>query len=160
MSKRIAQTIPALLGVLFVYSGIYKLLHPGPATMGLESLDVPYGWAKAIVAGVTALELYLGSILVLRISLKYALIFSTALMFAFTGYLFYLSALAHPPSCGCLGLTGIFQNTRHEALLGLVRNCAILWVIKWSYDHHFPRNADIRRMQSEVLIVHNRTAEE
>jgi hypothetical protein len=130
---------PPLLGALFILAAIAKLLHPGLATMALESLDLPTSWAQAIVACVTGLELYLGAILIFRLELKWALVFSTLVMSAFTVYLFYLSTLAHPPSCGCLGLTGIFQNSRHEALLGLARNCAILWLIKWAYDRHFPK---------------------
>jgi hypothetical protein len=78
------------------------------------------------------------------------MILSTALVFVFTGYLFYRSTLAHPPSCGCLGLTGIFQNSRHEALLGLARNFLILWLIKWSYDRHLP----ISRVGSKALLPH------
>ena len=137
---RVAKCIPLLLGTLFVYAGIQKLLHPGPATMALESLDVPYSWARAIVASVIVLELYLGAILIINLNLKFALVVATGVMFLFAGYLWYLSTLANPPSCGCLGLTGIFQNSRHEALLGLARNFLILWTIKWTYDQHFPIN--------------------
>ena len=136
----VAKSVPALLGAIFVYAGIYELFHPGPATMALESLDVPYSWAKAIVALVIVLEFYLGCSLILRLSLRFAMLSATALMLVFTGYLWYLSTLANPPSCGCLGLTGVFENSRHEALLGLARNFLILWAIKWSYDRHFPAN--------------------
>jgi len=148
---------PLLLGALFILAAISKLLHPGPATVALESLRVPTIWAKAIVATVTSLELYLGAVLMLKVDLRYALIFSTFVLFVFTAYLFYLSTLAHPPSCGCLGLMGIFQNSRQEALLGLARNCALLWAIKWTYDRHFPNGAsssgthtDTDRVQSLI----------
>jgi len=77
------------------------------------------------------------------------------LMFLFTGYLSYLCTLAHPPACGCLGLTGIFQNSRHEALLGLARNCAILWVIKWSYDRHFPKPTTAAGIQTVAAMPQN-----
>ena|SRR5437879_2751104 len=51
----------------------------------------------------------------------------------------YLSTLAHPPSCGCLRLTGIFKSRKQEALFGLFRNCLILWSLKLAYDYYFPR---------------------
>lgn len=137
--NRIAKFIPVLLGLLFAYAGIQKLLHPGAATMALESLDLPYGVAKALVAGVIIVEFYLGTLLVLRKDLRYALSMATVVMFVFTGYLWYLATLANPPSCGCLGLTGIFENSRHEALFGLARNFLILCAIKWTYDRHFPK---------------------
>lgn len=44
-----------------------------------------------------------------------------------------------PPSCGCLGLTGIFKSRKQEALFGLFRNCLILWALKLAYDYYFPR---------------------
>ena len=134
----LAKFVPMLLGGIFLYAAIQKLLHPGPATMALESLDVPYSWAKTMVASVIVLELYLGVILILKLGVKFALVLATGVMFVFAGYLWYLSTLANPPSCGCLGLTGIFQNSRHEALLGLARNFLILCAIKWTYDWHFP----------------------
>ena len=140
MKQIFARHIPKLIGFVFLFAGGYKLLMPGQATMALESLNVPYGLANAIVIGLTLLELYLGLLLILQIDLKYALVFSTGLMFAFTGYLWYLSTLAHPPSCGCLGLTGIFKSRKQEALFGLFRNCLLLWALKLSYDFHFPRN--------------------
>jgi uncharacterized membrane protein YphA (DoxX/SURF4 family) len=141
MPRSLHRWMPAALGLLFLWAGLHKLLHPGTATMGLEALDVPHSLASALVAGVTALELYLGALLLLRRDLRYALWLATGLMLVFTGYLWYLSTLADPPSCGCLGLTGIFGNRRQEALFSLLRNCLILWAIKWTYDRHFPRPA-------------------
>jgi hypothetical protein len=34
-------------------------------------------------------------------------------------FLWYLSTLANPPSCGCLGLTGMFDSSRHDAVFGI-----------------------------------------
>jgi len=134
---------PLLFGALFLATIIAKLIHPGSATLALEVLGLHYEWAAGIVAGVTAMELYLGTILLLRHDLKYALQLSTATLLIFTAYLFFLSSLANPPSCGCLGLNGIFRSSREEAIWGLVRNCAMLWGLKWTYDCHFPRPADV-----------------
>src|SRR5439155_23938420 len=94
-----------LIGVMFGYAGIYKLLYPGQATMALVAVDVPYGLSNAIVLVVTMIELYLAVLLTLQIDLKYAMAVSMAIMLGFTIYLWYLSMLANPPSCGCLGLT-------------------------------------------------------
>ena len=129
--------IPRLVGFILLWAGAYKLVNPGQATMALESLEMPYGLAKTIVSSSIIVELYLGVLLSLRIDLKYALTASIGLLFLFTLYLWYLSTLANPPACGCLGLTGIFNSSKHEALFGLFRNCVILWALKFSYDHHF-----------------------
>jgi len=139
MGRVFLKHIPKLIGFIFIFAGCSKLLMPGQATTALESLDIPYGLANAIVIAVTILELYLGVLLILRIDLRYALVVSTCLMLAFTVYIWYLSTLAHAPSCGCLGLTGIFKSRKQEAWFGLLRNCLILWALKLTYDHHFPR---------------------
>jgi len=115
----------------------HKLLYPGQATMSLETLNVPYAVAKALITGTIIAELYLGVILVRKLDLRFGLSLAMGLMFLFTGYLWYLSTLADPPKCGCLGLTGLFNSSKHEALFGLFRNCVILWALKLSFDHHF-----------------------
>src|SRR3989442_14821894 len=103
MIRVLLKHVPMLVGALFIYAAAYKLLNPGQATMALESLEIPPRLANLIVAGVMILELYLGVLLFKKIDLKYAMIASTVLMLLFTVYLWYLSILAHPPSCGCLG---------------------------------------------------------
>ncbi len=91
--------------------------------------------ANWTVIGVTVLELYLGIILLFKLDLKYGLSLATALMFVFTCYLFFLANMAHPPSCGCLGLTGLFKSNKQDALFGVFRNCVILWGLKLGYDY-------------------------
>jgi uncharacterized membrane protein YphA (DoxX/SURF4 family) len=137
MYRFLLKHIPTFVGLLFLASAALKLFNPGQATMALESLDIPYKQANIMVIVVTILEFYLGALLLKKIDLKYAMIASTVLMFLFTAYLWYLSTLANPPSCGCLGLTGIFNSKKVEAVFGLARNCAILWALKLSYDYYF-----------------------
>jgi len=70
-----------------------------------------------------------------KLDLKYGLWAATGVLFAFTVFLWYLSTLANPPSCGCLGLTGLFKSNRADALFGIVRNVVILWLLKFAYDY-------------------------
>jgi hypothetical protein len=135
----IAKHFPALLGLLFLYSGSHKFYRPGETTYALLALDLPFWLANAAIVMVTATELYLGAILLLKKDLKISLISSTLLMFAFTTFLWYLSTLANPPSCGCLGLTGMFDSSRHDAVFGIFRNFLILFGLKLSYDFYFPK---------------------
>lgn len=137
MKVAIAKSVPLLLGGLFLFSGGYKLFFPGEATYALKSLEFSQWLANATIITVTAIELYLGWALVLRQDLKRTLTAAIVLMLGFTVFLWYLSTLAHPPSCGCMGLTGIFRSTKQAAIFGLFRNCAILWGLKLSYDFYF-----------------------
>src|SRR6266853_3943873 len=136
MLRSTAKHVPALVGLLFLYSGVHKLLYPGQATAALLSLEVNRWLATYAIVSVTIVELYLGVILLLKIDLKYGLVFSMGVMFLFSLFLWYLTTIAHPPSCGCMGLTAVFKSNRHNALLGLFRNCVILWLLKLAYDYY------------------------
>jgi len=143
MKNAIGKYFPIFLGLLFLYSGAYKLLHPGEAAYALMSLDLHRWLAIDSVVVVTALELYLGIILLLRANLKYSLTVSTVLLLVFTAYLWYLTTLAHPPSCGCLGLTGMFTSTRHAAIFGILRNVLLLCGVRLSYDYYIKPAAGV-----------------
>jgi hypothetical protein len=146
LSKIVAGTgksVPLLLGLLFLSSGLFKLFRPMQATLALESLEIRYDLAKSVIAAITVIELYLGIILLLRMSRRWALSLSTAMMLVFTIFVFYLSLLAHPPSCGCLMLTGLFESTRDDARFGVLRNCLILWGLKISWNYHFGQKKSV-----------------
>src|SRR5436309_1396132 len=119
MVRNFLRYVPLVVGGLFEYAAVEKLLYPGEATLALYSLDVPLALAHVLVTAAIIVELYLGVLLIFRIDLKYSLSVSVVLMFLFTAYMWYLSTLANPPSCGCLGLTGIFKSSKHAALFGL-----------------------------------------
>jgi len=104
--------------------------------------------ATLTIVVVTILELYLAVILLLRINVRYGLIVSMGVMFLFSIFLWYLTTIAHPPSCGCMGLTAVFKSNRHNALLGLFRNCVILWLLKLAYDYYSDKDqASVRPQQ-------------
>ncbi len=137
MRALIARYTPFLVGVLLIYAGVSKLIHPAQAVYALESLDIPQWIARASVGSLTVVEMYFGILSFIRSEVRYVLVGVGVLMFGFTVFLWYLTTLANPPSCGCMGLTGMFSSNRQAAFWGLVRNCLILWCLKVSYDYHF-----------------------
>jgi hypothetical protein len=136
MRGSLPKWTPTLVGLLLLYSGIYKLIHPGEAIMALVVLGFTRAVADAVIIAVTMVELYLGVVLAARLDLKYTLGVATGLMFVFTAFLCYLSLLAHPPACGCMGFMHVFLSNRHNALAGMVRNVIILWLLKCAYDYY------------------------
>jgi threonine/homoserine/homoserine lactone efflux protein len=88
---RLHQWIPKGL------SAFFKLTHPGPVTTALESLGLTHTFANALTAGVTAMELYVGVLLLVLFDLRTTLRISTGKVLMFAGYLFlfYLSTLAN-----------------------------------------------------------------
>ncbi len=142
------KAAPTLVGILLLYAGIYKILFPSEATYALEALSMSYGLAAMIIATVTILELYLGVCLICKICFRFTLIAASSLFFGFTLFLWYLSTLADPPGCGCLGLETVFESTRANAVFGILRNCVILWVLKAVYQDHFRSLAGLESSQS------------
>jgi hypothetical protein len=136
MSRFLGKWTPAVVGVLFLYSGLYKLVQPSEATLAVAALGPKLRLASLLVAALTVLELYLGLILILRLDIRYGLWVATGLMFAFTTFLWYISLMAHPPPCGCMGLTHVFLSNRHNAVLGIFRNVVILWLLTFAYDYY------------------------
>jgi hypothetical protein len=136
MKDEIGKHFPSFLGILFLYSGAYKILHPGEATYALMSLDLHRWLAIGAIIFITVLELYLGVVLLVRANRKYSLTVATALLLGFTTFLWYLTTMAHPPACGCLGLTGMFTSTKKAAIFGILRNCLLLWGLRYSYDYY------------------------
>ncbi len=106
--------------------------------MALISLEIPPKIADAVILCATIVEIYLGVILLARIHLNYTISLSILIMFLFTGYLWYLSTMENPPSCGCLGLVGLFSSSKREAFAGLFLNCLILRMLQATYRYHFP----------------------
>ena len=141
MLPLVPKYVPALVGALFLCSGTYKVVHPGDATMALVALDLNPGLAHISIIVVTTLELCLGAILLRRLDLRYALGTSVGLIFLLTVFLFYLSTMSNPPSCGCMGLTAVFRSNRSNAVLGLLRNCVLLWLLRGSHEYYFPAAA-------------------
>lgn len=105
-------TIRIILGLLFLLSGIGKLIDPGDARYLVELLATEFYWlieyAGPIVTGTSLLELALAVFLLWGKKLKAALWSSLALVSTFTvvlGY-FYLQGMS-VASCGCFGALGI-----------------------------------------------------
>ena len=129
MNQLLCKGTPIVVGLLFIYSGLYKLVFPGEATLALLALDAPDRVSDLMIIGITTAELYLGILLLMRIEMERTLLMASTLLFIFALFLAYLSTLAHPPSCGCMGLTAVFHSNRHNALLGLLRNCVMIWLL-------------------------------
>lgn len=130
-SRRISLTvIRCLLGILFLLSGIGKLIDGSDARYLVELLATEFFWlieyANPIVISTSLLELALAVFLLWGRHLRYALYGSLALVSTFTLVLayFYLQGMSIA-SCGCFGALGIGGGL--EATL--LRNAVLLALI-------------------------------
>lgn len=132
------RAVPSGVGLVLLLAAGHKLWSPAEATGSLEALGLPFRLADALVASVTGVELALGLMLVLGVARRPAAVATMLLLTLFTAYLAWLAMLAQPPACGCLGLGYLFESHRHNALLGMARNCALVWLLKLALDRATP----------------------
>jgi len=129
--KKLSLTvIRYLLGIVFLLSGVGKLIDSSNARYLVELLATKFYWlieyAEPIVMGTSLMELLLAVLLLWGKQLKSALWGSLALVTAFTvtlGY-FYLQGMS-VENCGCFGALGIGGGI--EATL--LRNAVLLILI-------------------------------
>jgi uncharacterized membrane protein YphA (DoxX/SURF4 family) len=130
MQKNILLTIRILLGLLFIASGLGKLIDSSDARYLVELLASEFYWlieyANPIVIGTSLLELVLAVFLIWGKKVRAALWGSLFLVSVFTvtlGY-FYMQGMSIE-SCGCFGALGIGGGL--EATL--IRNGVLLILI-------------------------------
>lgn len=123
-------TIRIILGLLFLLSGIGKLIDGSDARYLVELLATEFYWlieyAGPIVIATSLLELLFAALLLLGKRLKLAFWGSLGLVTAFTitlGY-FYLQGM-NIASCGCFGALGIGGGLTST----LIRNGVLLVLI-------------------------------
>lgn len=141
--KRISlSVIRYLLGIVFLLSGIGKLIDGSDARYLVELLATEFYWlieyANPIVVATSLLELALAVLLLWGRYLKAALWGSLALVATFTAVLsyFYLQGMS-VASCGCFGALGIGGGL--EATL--LRNFVLLALIIGAYLLVIPKTA-------------------
>jgi hypothetical protein len=137
LPAHIIRFAPRVVGGLLLYAGLHKLGFPGEAVYALQAVSLKHWTATALIGLVTAVELYLGFSLLSGKDLRFTLPCTVLLFFCFTVFLWYLSTLAHPPGCGCLGLSKVFQSNKSAAVFGIFRNCLVLWLLCASYESRF-----------------------
>jgi len=126
----VVTTIRIILGLLFLVSGVGKLINSSDAQYLVELLATKFFWLieykYAIVITVTIIELILSVLLLWGRYLKTALIGSFILLLSFTTVLayFYVNGMT-VEECGCFGAFGggggtEFTLIRDLVLIGLV----------------------------------------
>jgi prepilin-type N-terminal cleavage/methylation domain-containing protein len=149
MMRILTACLTIVLGVVFVVAGASKAWAPIEfqrvvAFLLPESLRVSE-FTLALVIGLAMLEAFLGlSVLTSRCK-RGVLSAVIATLAAFSVALVGLAASPNAPRCGCLGIARA-ANAHHDAIAGLGRNIALIWMAAWL----------IRSKQGTVLRVGRR----
>ena len=126
LSKAIT-VIRLLLGILFLVSGIGKLISGSDARYLVELLATEYFWlieyATAIVIATSVIELVLAVFLIWNKFLKWALAGTLAMLIGFSSVLsyFYFQGMS-VENCGCFGAFGFASGLEFT----LIRNAVLI----------------------------------
>jgi len=126
LSKAIT-VIRLLLGILFLVSGIGKLISGSDARYLVELLATEYFWlieyATAIVIATSVIELVLAAFLIWNKFLKWALAGTLAMLIGFSSVLsyFYFQGMS-VENCGCFGAFGFASGLEFT----LIRNAVLI----------------------------------
>jgi uncharacterized membrane protein YphA (DoxX/SURF4 family) len=162
--RQVTRLCWALLGILFIFSGLIKLNDPVGTAYKLEeyfevfSSDVPaLSWlfdplhnaSRFLSVALSSLEVILGVSLLLRFLLRQTLLALLALLVFFTFLTFYSAAFNKVTDCGCFGdfikLTPWTSFAKDLFLLGL-------WAVVFFNQKHL-RRAFVRGMTGLMAMT-------
>jgi hypothetical protein len=129
----IVQVFPRLVGVLFAFRGIQKIVSPEPLYTVLRFEHVPERLLQPITATVISVEILLGLLLIIRPHRRWVLGATMGLLIVYTVQILYLLIAHDAPSCGCLEGVVLFESARRENLLSLIRNLCLILPTWWTW---------------------------
>lgn len=134
IKKRISLGIRILLGIVFLLSGVGKLIDPGDARYLVELMATEFYWlieyATPIVYATSVLEIVLAILLFWGRGLRSTLAVSALMVLFFTVVLGYFWIQGQSiENCGCFGALGIGGGLK----VSLLRNLVLLVLIAGAY---------------------------
>ena len=135
---RALTTIRFILGIIFLVSGIGKLIDGAEAQYLVELMATEFYWlieySSIIVTGTSVLELLLAFFLLSGKQLKWALGITLLMLIGFSSVLFYFYLQGmNVEGCGCFGAFGFSSGLEFTLLRNLVLMvlcCTALWILK------------------------------
>lgn len=134
LKQRCAQAVLRSIGLLFVVAGLSKAIEGATTTAVIESLHVPHKLAFVGAILLIAVELYVGSGLLLVTSNPRFVRAAKMLLAVFFVFLWYILVFSPGTSCGCGTLLNLVEDSEANALLGMVRNLVLIGLLHWCYQ--------------------------
>lgn len=114
-----------LIGIIFVYASIYKILDPESFALSIRNyMLVPPSWSNLVGMTLPWVELGGGVFLILGIQTKPSALLTTAMLAVFLGAMIYAYSIGLDIDCGCFssaanssGKIGTYQLGRDTLLL-------------------------------------------
>lgn len=126
------QIIPRVVGVIFLWAGIEKILDPTRTHRVFAFDGVPQPLIEPLTMLVWVGELILGLVLLIGIARRRAVMAGVLVLFVYSVQLAYLIAADNPPEdCGCVALLAKYASAKQAMVLGLVRNAVMAACLEW-----------------------------
>lgn len=115
-----------LIGGLFVYASIYKVLNPADFAVAIRNyLLLPPEWSTIAALALPWIELVAGSFLILGAQVKPSALLTTGMLSVFLVAIVYAYQTGLDIDCGCFGSPE--SSTGHVGLYHIVReSCLVL----------------------------------
>lgn len=142
--RRIAAVCAALVGIVFVVAGAWKILTPFGAGQLLEEMRVPSGWGPVGAVSLGGFELLAAFLLFMPAYRKWGALLSVALYIFFIGWIGYYYPLLAGKECSCFPIIKRAVNPMffaEDALMLLLALVAFLY------------SAPVRRMRGAALAI-------
>lgn len=116
INQIIQEVIVAILLVVWLYTGISKLIEWRSFSIQMHQSPVFYGYARVATFAGPILEILLAGLLIFKKSRKFGMIGSFILMSFFSWYVWWL--MTHLPNlpCSCGGIVSFLSWPQHLAL--------------------------------------------
>jgi putative oxidoreductase len=116
-----------LIGGLFVYASVHKILDPANFAVAIRNyMIIPPGWSNVAAMVLPWIELVAGLLLIAGVLTKPSAVLTTGMMVVFVGALSYAYIIGLDINCGCfgssvdsLGRIGPFEIMRDSILLAV-----------------------------------------
>ena len=121
--------IVSLVGAVFVYAGFKKMAAPLEFADAIMALDVfPVSWSAVVAIWVIALELILGTMLIVNCCRKVSVMCSAILLLMFLFVLVQAMLRGLKVECGCFSAK---NDSGLNELEALGRDCVLLGGLLW-----------------------------
>lgn len=125
----LVQVFPRLMGLMFVYAGILKVMDHSRMLVVLEFDGFPPRIVQYVAWFVIGTEILMGAMLILLNPRPWLMVMAAIMLVIYSGQLLFLVLSKDAPPCGCMELGAALRfraNEDHTNRLGLIRNAVLL----------------------------------
>ncbi len=116
-----------LVGGLFVYASIHKILDPADFAVSIRNyMIIPLEWSNIAALALPWIEVTAGSFLILGIQTRPSALLTTGMMAVFVGAMMYAYSIGLDIDCGCFSSSA--SSSGKIGLLQIVRDSSLFFV--------------------------------